>query len=105
MVGCVFVIIGAIIQASSFSVAQMIVGRLVTGILKHFDLHSRHPLNISGFGIGNISSSVPSYLAETGIRASSRGPAGALNGILLIGGVPLAYWIGKPSSERSRNYH
>jgi len=31
MIGCVGVIIGAIIQASSYSVAQIIVGRLVTG--------------------------------------------------------------------------
>jgi len=31
MVGCVGVIAGAIIQASSYSVAQIIVGRLVTG--------------------------------------------------------------------------
>lgn len=31
MVGCVAVIIGAIVQAASYSTAQIIVGRLVTG--------------------------------------------------------------------------
>ena len=42
MVGCVAVIIGAIIQASSYSVAQIIVGRLVVGkffvffLLQHY---------------------------------------------------------------------
>ena len=31
MIGCVGVIIGAVIQASSYSVTQIIIGRLVTG--------------------------------------------------------------------------
>ena len=34
MIGCVAVIIGATVQASSYSVAQIIVGRLVTGELR-----------------------------------------------------------------------
>ena len=31
MIGCVGVIIGAVVQASSFSVTQIIIGRLITG--------------------------------------------------------------------------
>ncbi|KAK5096860.1 hypothetical protein LTS08_007350 [Lithohypha guttulata] len=69
-------IIGSVIQASSYSVAQLIIGRVVTG-----------------FAIGCISSAVPTYLSETGMEIGDRGPANAINAILLISGVPLAYWI------------
>jgi MFS family permease len=76
IMGNVAAIIGSIIQASSYSVAQLIVGRLCTG-----------------FAIGAISSAVPTYLSETGIEIGDRGPANAFNAALLISGVPLAYWI------------
>ncbi|CAO2652816.1 Nn.00g022270.m01.CDS01 [Neocucurbitaria sp. VM-36] len=69
-------IFGAVIQASSYSVGQLIAGRLVTG-----------------FAIGCVSSAVPTYLNETGVEVGDRGPANALNAILLISGVPLAYWV------------
>lgn len=46
-----------------------------------------------GFAIGCISSAVPTYLSETGMEIGDRGPANAINAILLISGVPLAYWI------------
>lgn len=74
--GNIAAVIGSIIQTSSYSVAQLIVGRLCTG-----------------FAIGCISSAVPTYLNETGIEIGDRGPANAFNAILLISGVPLAYWI------------
>jgi hypothetical protein len=76
LLGNLAAVFGAVIQASSYSVAQLIVGRLVTG-----------------FAIGCISSAVPTYLNETGVEIGDRGPANALNAILLISGVPLAYWI------------
>ncbi|KAF2105821.1 MFS transporter [Lophiotrema nucula] len=76
IMGNIAAVIGSIIQASSYSVAQLIVGRLCTG-----------------FAIGAISSAVPTYLSETGIEIGDRGPANAFNAILLISGVPLAYWI------------
>ena len=74
--GNIAAVIGSILQASSYSVAQLIIGRLFTG-----------------FAIGCISSAVPTYLNETGIEIGDRGPANAFNAILLISGVPLAYWI------------
>ena len=74
--GNIGAIIGSIIQASSYSITQLIVGRCCTG-----------------FAIGCISSAVPTYLSETGVDAGDRGPANALNAIMLISGVPLAYWI------------
>ena len=75
ILGNIAAVIGSILQASSYSVAQLIVGRLCTG-----------------FAIGCISSAVPTYLNETGIEIGDRGPANAFNAILLISGVPLAYW-------------
>ena len=75
LLGNLAAVFGAIIQASSYSVAQLIVGRLITG-----------------FAIGCISSAVPTYLSETGVEVGDRGPANALNAILLISGVPLSYW-------------
>ncbi|SMY18999.1 unnamed protein product [Zymoseptoria tritici ST99CH_1A5] len=76
ILGNIAAIIGSVIQATSYSVAQLIVGRLVQGI-----------------SIGAISSAVPTYLSETGVEIGDRGPANALNAILLISGVPLAYWV------------
>ena len=76
ILGNIAAVIGSVIQASSYSVSQLIVGRLCTG-----------------FAIGCISSAVPTYLNETGIEIGDRGPANALNAILLISGVPLAYWV------------
>jgi MFS family permease len=67
-------VVGALIQASAYSVPQMIVGRLFTG-----------------FAIGSISSSVPSYLNECGSSIHDRGPANAINAMFLIGGIPVAY--------------
>ena len=76
ILGNVAAIVGSVIQASSYSVAQLIVGRLCTG-----------------FAIGAISSAVPTYLSETGTEIGDRGPANAFNAIMLISGVPIAYWI------------
>ncbi|KAF2242351.1 MFS transporter [Trematosphaeria pertusa] len=76
IMGNIAAVIGSVIQASSYSVGQLITGRLCTG-----------------FAIGCISSAVPTYLSETGIEIGDRGPANAFNAILLISGVPLAYWI------------
>lgn len=76
LMGNAVAIVGSIIQASSYSIAQLVVGRICTG-----------------FAIGCISSAVPTYLTETGMEIGDRGPANAFNAILLISGVPLAYWI------------
>lgn len=51
ILGNIVAVIGSVIQASSYSVSQLIVGRLCTG-----------------FAIGCISSAVPTYLNETGLR-------------------------------------
>lgn len=76
LMGDCLVIIGATIQASSFSVPQIIVARI-----------------ICGFGIGFISCSVPTYMAEMSIESKERGPEVSIQCIWLISGVALAYWI------------
>lgn len=76
ILGNIAAVIGSVIQSSSYSIAQLIVGRCCTG-----------------FAIGCISSAVPIYLSETGVESGDRGPANAFNAIMLISGVPIAYWI------------
>jgi MFS family permease len=76
LLGNLVAVFGAVIQASSYFVGQLIAGRLLTG-----------------FALGCISSAVPTYLNETGVEIGDRGPANAFNAILLISGVPLAYWV------------
>ncbi|KNG48354.1 sugar transporter stl1 [Stemphylium lycopersici] len=76
LLGNLCVIVGASLQASAWSVPHMIVGRL-----------------ICGFGIGFISCTVPTYMAEMSIEAAQRGPEVAFTCCLLISGIPIAYWI------------
>ncbi|TIA10723.1 putative sugar transporter STL1 [Aureobasidium pullulans] len=76
LLGCLLINIGALLQASTYSVGQMIVGRIVTGA-----------------GIGCIASAVPTYMAEMSLEASERGPEVSYQLALLITGVALAYWI------------
>lgn len=45
LLGCLLICIGALLQASTYSVGQIIVGRIVTGA-----------------GIGNIAAAVPTYM-------------------------------------------
>ncbi|KAK6364401.1 uncharacterized protein PV06_08005 [Exophiala oligosperma] len=74
-IGSVAIVLGAIIQASSFSTAQLIVGRIV-----------------AGFGLGIIASNVVIWQSETSPKAQ-RGAliAGSLS-FLLVGQV-IAYWM------------
>jgi MFS family permease len=76
LLGNLCVIIGAILQASAWSVPHIIVGRIMCG-----------------FGIGFISCTVPTYMAEMSIEAKERGPEVAFTCCLLISGIPIAYWI------------
>ena len=67
-------IIGTAILASSFTVAQLIVGRIVTGV-----------------GNGMNSSTAPVYQSELS-PASYRGALLTLQGTVTILGVVIAYW-------------
>ncbi|KAF2152780.1 general substrate transporter [Myriangium duriaei CBS 260.36] len=74
--GCVLFIIGAVIQAAAFSLAQMTVGRLVVG-----------------FGVGSAAMIVPMYIAEVS-PAKYRGRMIGLDNMSITGGQLISYGIG-----------
>jgi SP family myo-inositol transporter-like MFS transporter 13 len=74
--GCTLFIIGAILQASAYSLAQMTVGRLVVG-----------------FGVGSAAMIVPLYIAEVA-PAKYRGRMIGLDNMSITGGQLISYGIG-----------
>jgi MFS family permease len=72
LVGDAFVIVGGSLQASSWSVPQIIIARV-----------------LCGFGIGLISCAVLTYMSEMSIKITERGKEAANQSIWLIGGVAL----------------
>ncbi|KAL9052710.1 MAG: hypothetical protein Q9162_005211 [Coniocarpon cinnabarinum] len=75
MLGGTTMIIGTIILASSYSIAQLIVGRIVTG-----------------FGNGINSSTIPVYQSEAS-PASMRGVFLTFNGTITIFGLVITCWL------------
>ncbi|KAK4539875.1 hypothetical protein LTR36_010269 [Oleoguttula mirabilis] len=75
-VGCVLFSVGAILQASSYTIAQMAVGRLVVG-----------------FGVGSAAMVVPLYIAEIA-PTKVRGRLIGLNNMSITGGQVISYGIG-----------
>jgi sugar porter (SP) family MFS transporter len=73
--GCIFCIIGGAIQASSYSLAQMIVGRIIAGL-----------------GIGMNSAAVPTWQSET-CKPEHRGKLIALQLVLVIFGIVITNWM------------
>jgi len=80
-VGSAIISVGAIIQASSFTVAQLIVGRIIAGI-----------------GLGLITSNLAVWQSETA-ASNIRGTLVAVSLSFLILGQVLAYWIDYAMSE------
>jgi MFS family permease len=72
LLGDALVVVGGSLQASSWSVAQIIVARV-----------------LCGFGVGFISCAVLTYMSEMSITKSERGIEAANQSIWLIGGVAL----------------
>ncbi|KIJ32004.1 hypothetical protein M422DRAFT_185129 [Sphaerobolus stellatus SS14] len=75
MIGSSILFVGAAIQASSFTVTQMIIGRIV-----------------AGFGNGMNTASIPVYNSEIS-RPKHRGRDLAFGQAMLIGGIALSYWL------------
>jgi sugar porter (SP) family MFS transporter len=75
MLGAFINIIGAIIQSTSFSLAQLIVGRLV-----------------SGLGFGAVTATAPNWQSECS-RANHRGSVVLLEGLFISLGLATAAWI------------
>jgi MFS family permease len=75
MIGSVIMVIGAAIQTSSYGLAQLIVGRWITG-----------------FGNGMNTSTVPTWQSETS-KPHRRGQMVMIEGSLIVFGVMLSYWL------------
>ncbi|KAF2128881.1 MFS sugar transporter-like protein [Dothidotthia symphoricarpi CBS 119687] len=73
--GSVIMIIGAVLQTSSYGLPQLIVGRWVTG-----------------FGNGMNTSTVPTWQSETS-KPHRRGQMVMIEGSLIVFGVMLSYWL------------
>jgi len=74
--GCFLFVIGAILQATSYSLAQMTVGRFVVGL-----------------GVGSAAMIVPLYIAEIA-PAKSRGRMIGLDNMSITGGQLVSYGVG-----------
>ncbi|POS73305.1 hypothetical protein DHEL01_v208301 [Diaporthe helianthi] len=75
MVGTSIMLVGAILQASAFTLDHFIIGRIITGI-----------------GNGGNTSTVPTWQSETS-HAHKRGKLVMVEGALITGGIMLSYWI------------
>ncbi|KAF8213796.1 putative MFS sugar transporter [Mycena galopus ATCC 62051] len=75
MLGTVVTSIGSILQCSSFSFAQLVVGRLITGL-----------------GFGAISATAPNWQTECS-RAGHRGFVVMLEGLFISAGLAIQAWI------------
>ncbi|KAI9171860.1 MFS monosaccharide transporter [Paramyrothecium foliicola] len=73
--GTAIMIVGAILQASAFSLEQLIVGRIITGL-----------------GNGGNTSTVPMWQSET-CSAHKRGKLVMIEGALISGGIAISYWV------------
>lgn len=75
-IGCALFIVGAVLQAAAYTIAQMSVGRVVIG-----------------FGVGSAAMVLPLYVAEIA-PAKSRGKLIGLNNMSITGGQVISYAIG-----------
>ncbi len=76
LLGAFINLVGAILQSSAFSLGQLTVGRLVSGI-----------------GYGHLSATAPNWQAEC-VGASQRGAAVMLEGLFISAGLAIAAWVG-----------
>lgn len=72
--GCT-VLVGVLLQATPFSIAQLIVARIITGL-----------------GVGALTATVPMWVSECS-KAEERGRRVLLQGFFAIGGLTTAVWI------------
>jgi MFS family permease len=88
-----FVLVGATLQASSYTVAHLVVGRVITGfgeIMRYVPPRSTQLMACTGTGID--SSTVPTYQSEL-CRAEKRGRLVSWE-VMFIGiGISFSYWL------------
>jgi MFS family permease len=75
LMSCMWVLVGGLLQATSFSLPHMIIGRVVAGL-----------------GIGQSTAVVPMWQAETS-KPEHRGKLVALQMVLVIFGIALTNWL------------
>lgn len=75
LIGATIMLVGAAIQTASFGLAQLIVGRIVTGV-----------------GNGMNTSSIPVWQSESA-PPRIRGFLVLFEGALITGGIMLSYWV------------
>ncbi|PHH89772.1 hypothetical protein CDD83_5308 [Cordyceps sp. RAO-2017] len=73
--GTAIMVVGAALQASAFSLAHFIIGRIITGL-----------------GNGGNTSTVPMWQSET-CSAHKRGKLVMVEGALITGGIMISYWV------------
>ncbi|KAH9828424.1 Sugar transporter STL1 [Teratosphaeria destructans] len=73
--GSAIMVVGATIQCASFSLGQLVAGRIITGL-----------------GNGMNTSTVPAWQSETS-KAHKRGQMVMIEGAMITGGIMLSYWI------------
>jgi SP family myo-inositol transporter-like MFS transporter 13 len=84
--GCAVFAVGAVIQASAYSLAQMVVGRLVIG-----------------FGVGSAAMIIPLYIGELA-PARYRGRLIIFDNLCVAGGQFIAYALGAGFTEVSHGW-
>lgn len=84
--GCFLFIVGAVLQAAAYSIAQMTVGRLVVGL-----------------GVGSAAMIVPLYIAEVA-PAKYRGRMIGLDNMSITGGQLISYGIGAGLAKVSHGW-
>jgi MFS transporter, SP family, solute carrier family 2 (myo-inositol transporter), member 13 len=84
--GCIVFAVGAVIQASAYSLAQMTVGRLVIG-----------------FGVGSAAMIIPLYIGEIA-PARYRGRLIVFDNLCVAGGQFIAYALGAGFTEVSQGW-
>jgi MFS family permease len=91
----VLITVGTILQASSFSVGQMIAGRVITVselVYPKIILQEILMEELQGIGNGLNTATVPTWVAETS-KAKSRGRLVATQLSIAAFGIVIAYWM------------
>ncbi|KAL6232683.1 hypothetical protein BDW75DRAFT_15794 [Aspergillus navahoensis] len=88
--GSFIMVIGALLQCTSYDLAQFIVGRLVTGFGTSSALFGNSLL--TGTGNGMNTSTVPTWQSEC-CKANKRGQLVMIEGAMITCGITISYWI------------
>ncbi|KAJ5344809.1 hypothetical protein N7541_007307 [Penicillium brevicompactum] len=91
-VGSFIMCIGAILQCTSYGLAQFIVGRLVTGFGKANWKISSNTLLKHTLGNGINTSTVPTWQSEC-CKSHRRGQMVMIEGAMITCGITISYWI------------